>query len=128
VGEREDVGFTVGIIAALYLFGGLVGVLVGMLIVGWLFRWLYERIGPWNRSPASVFVYGIFLWIVFLFLRFGALGFTILFVLQFELAGVIAAMVVLQETRARRLTPDRLDRKADQSVARAPKERVRRDE
>ncbi len=107
VGEREDVGFTVGIVGALYLFGGLVGVFVGMLIVGWLFRWVYERIRPWNRSLASVFVYGILLWILFLFLRFGALGFTILFALQFELAGVIVALVVLQATRAHSLTPNR---------------------
>jgi len=99
VGGREDVGFAVGIVAGLYLFGGLLGVLVGMMTVGVLFRVIYERLEPWNRDPRRVFVYGIVIWMMFHFLRFGDLGGTIVYFYQFVLPGAIVALLVLRARR-----------------------------
>jgi hypothetical protein len=45
-------------------------------------------------------LYAVFIWDCFMFLRFGTLGFTTLFFLQFQLVGVLA---VLWATSARSL-------------------------
>ncbi len=92
---QPDVGFAVGIVGGLYIFGGVAGVLLGMVLIGALFRFIYERLQPWNRDPRCVFIYGIALWMIFHFLRFGTLGYTLIYFSQFELPGVIAAMLVL---------------------------------
>jgi hypothetical protein len=101
MGGREDVGFTVGIVGALYLFGGVIGVLVGMTAVGAAFRLLYDWLRPWSRDPQRVLLYGIALWMTFHFLRFGTLGFTILQFIQFQLPGVIALLLVPRVQRQR---------------------------
>jgi hypothetical protein len=96
VGGREDVGFSVGIVGGLYLFGGVVGVLFGMVAVGVVFRLAYEWLRPWSGDLRRVFLYGIALWMAFHFLRFGTLGSPIMYFWQFELPGVIAALVALK--------------------------------
>jgi len=92
---QEDVGFAVGIVGGLYVFGGLAGVLVGMVLIGVLFRSMYEWLEPWSGGPRQVFIYGIALWMGFLFLRFGNLGSTLMYFSQFELPGIVAALLVL---------------------------------
>lgn len=106
VGEaREDVGFSVGIVGGLHLFGGVVGVVAGMIAVGALFRVLYERIRPWSGDARRVFIYGIVLWMAFLFVRFGTLGFTIMYFIQFQLPGLIVGLLVLNAPGRRRAIP-----------------------
>lgn len=95
-GDQERVGFAVGIVGGLYLFTGLLGVVIGMAGTGAAFRVIYERLRPWNREPRRVFLYGIFIWMTFHFLRFGELGGTMAYFYQFELAGVIMALVILR--------------------------------
>ena len=104
-GDQERVGFAVGIVGGLYLLGGLLGVLIGMAGTGAMFRIIYERLRPWNRDPRRVFLYGIFIWMTFHFLRFGLLGGTIAYFYQFELAGVIMALVILRRRPQRFVTP-----------------------
>src|SRR5437870_13870965 len=89
-----QVGFTVGIVGGLYLFGALLGVLIGMAGIGAALRVAYERLQPWNRDPRRVLLYGIFIWMTFQFLRFGELGGTFAYFYQFELAGVIAVLAL----------------------------------
>lgn len=99
VGGSADVGFSVGIVGGLYLFGGVIGLLLGMFLVGIAFQWAYRILQPWNRDPVQVFLYGIFFWMAFQFLRFGTLGFTILFFIQFQLVGVLAALILFNRNR-----------------------------
>lgn len=100
-GGREDVGFAVGIVGGLYLFGGVIGVLLGMFVVGLLFRMLYDWLAPWRRDPRNVFLYGIAIWTIFHLLRFGEVGGTVVYFYQFDLPGVVVAMLVLGGRRAR---------------------------
>ena len=95
-GGREEVGFAVGIVGGLYLFGGTLGVLLGMATVGYLFRLAYEWLRPSNREPVRVFLYAVLLWMAFLLLRFGTLGSTLAYFIQFELPGLIVALLVLR--------------------------------
>jgi len=90
IGDVAVQGFAVGIVGGLYLFGGVVGVVLGMFMVGVFFRWAYDSLRPWLQKPWQVLLYSIFLWVAFLFLRFGTLGSTMLFFIQFELVGVLA--------------------------------------
>ena len=92
---EANVGFAVGIIGALYIFGGLAGVGVGMAILGWACRAGYQRLAPYRRAPASVFAYSVALWTLFMFLRFGTLGFTVVYVIQRLLVGWMVAVVLL---------------------------------
>jgi len=85
-------GFAVGIVGGLYLFGGLVGVGLGMFMVGVFFRWVYDSLRPWLKKPWQVLLYSVFLWMAFIFLRFGTLGSTLMFFIQFELLGVLAVL------------------------------------
>lgn len=100
VGGRDDVGFGVGIVGGLYLFGGFFGVLLGMFLIGVLFRWIYETLQPWSRAPRSVFLYAVLFWMAFQFLRFGTLGFTLLFFIQFQLVGVVIAFLLFERERS----------------------------
>jgi hypothetical protein len=70
--------------------------------IGALFRLAYEWVRPWSREPHRLLLYAIFLWMAFLFLRFGTLGFTLLYLIQFELPGVIVALLVLNTSAHRR--------------------------
>ena len=96
VGGQENVGFSIGIISGLYIFGGVLGVLVGMVVVGVLFRLVYQWLRPWDRDPGRVLLYSIALWMGFQFVRFGTLGFTIMFLYQFELPGVLVGWLLLR--------------------------------
>ena len=82
ISDTGSAGFSVGIFAGLYVFGGLLGVLLGMAVIGIFFRSLYVIVQPWRGDPSFVFIYSIAIWIFFQFLRFGTLGFTILFFIQ----------------------------------------------
>ncbi len=95
----QNVGFAVGMVGGLYLFGGVIGVLLGMMILGVLFRATYEWLKPWRRNFRNVFLYGITLWMVFHLLRFGELGGPIVFFYQSVLPGVIVALLVLKPPR-----------------------------
>ncbi len=101
VGGGADVGFGVGIVGGLYLFGGFVGALLGMFLIGVVFRWVYEALHPWNQAPWSMFLYAIFIWMAFQFLKFGTLGFTLLFFIQFQLVGVAAALLLVRREEPR---------------------------
>ncbi len=88
IGGEQNVGFSVGILGGFYLFGGIVGLIVGMAAAGAAFRWAYERRRRLVHDPASVFAYAILFWLCFQYVRFGTLGFTILFFLQTQAVGL----------------------------------------
>ncbi len=89
IGDRLDIGFAVTIFGTLYLFGHLVGVVVGMFIFGIVLRRIYYLFLSRKGDPFNVFFYSIFFWMSFHFLRFGTLGFTLLFFFQTQIMGVI---------------------------------------
>ena len=82
IGDSKYVGFSLGIFGGLYIFGGLIGVLIGMIAIGVMCRAVYLILQPYKSTSASVFIYSILIWIIFMFFRFGTLGFTILFFIQ----------------------------------------------
>ncbi len=100
ISGRQDVGFTIGIVSGLYIFGGVIGVLVGMVVIGALLRLTHEWLKPWNRDLQRVVLYGIVLWMIFHFLRFGTIGYTLIYFSQFELPGVLASTFALRARAA----------------------------
>lgn len=101
VGEAWCVGFSLGIFGGLYIFGHLVGVFIGMIVIGIMCRAIYLTFQPYKNNPLSVFVYSIAIWIIFMFLRFGTLGFTILFIIQKLLIGIVVGIFLLFLQKAR---------------------------
>jgi hypothetical protein len=95
VDDAEHVGLSVGIIGGLYIFGGLIGLCVGMMVIGVLCRAIYLTLQPYKSNPARVLMYSMLLWIIFMFLRFGTLGFTIIFVIQKLLIGIAVTCLLL---------------------------------
>ena len=90
VGDIAQQGFAVGVVGGLYLFGGVVGVALGMFLIGVVLRWAYDSVRPYLDKLWHVLLYSVFLWMTFMFLRFGTLGSTLLFFIQFQLVGVVA--------------------------------------
>ncbi|HEY6222430.1 MAG TPA: hypothetical protein VIW26_01485, partial [Gemmatimonadales bacterium] len=94
IGDRPEVGFSVGLVGAAYVFAGVIGVVVGMALLGVVLRRVYDVLRPRRDGPWQVFFYSIFLWMAFLFVRFGTLGSTVIFFYQYEVVGVLAALVI----------------------------------
>lgn len=98
IGSNEDVAFAVTVWGTSFLFFHVAGILFGMFILGWVFRGMYALLQPWKRQPLNVFLYAIFYWIAFQFLRFGTLGFTLIFFLQTMLVGMLAGFFLARRT------------------------------
>ncbi len=94
IGPETHVGFAIGIFGVLYLFGGIVGTFVGMVFLGVICKSLYSWLRPFEMNPAVIFGYSLFIWILFMFLRFGTIGFTILFVTQKLFIGVVTGILL----------------------------------
>jgi len=94
IGDRPEIGFSVGLVGGAYVFAGVIGVALAMALVGVVSRWVYDVLRPRMDGPWQVFLYSIFLWMAFLLVRFGTLGSTVMFFFQYELVGVLAALVI----------------------------------
>jgi hypothetical protein len=94
IGPETHVGFAIGIFGVLYLFGGILGIFVGMVFLGIICKSLYYRFRPFEMNPRVIFGYSLFIWILFMFLRFGTIGFTVLFVTQKLFIGVIIGIML----------------------------------
>jgi hypothetical protein len=81
-GSDDRVGLAPGYLGLLYVFGGIAGVLSGALGLGYAAGLLYSGLEPRRGDPGAVFVYGVGLWVLVTFLRFGSIGFTAVNVIQ----------------------------------------------
>lgn len=97
-GAAESVGIAPTVFGAFYLFGHFAGLAVGMVVVGLVFRGVYEKLISRRRSVFDVFLYGIFIWLAFQYLRFGMLGFLFLLFIQTQLIGVVIALLGRERT------------------------------
>lgn len=98
VGGRPDVGFSIGVIAGLYMFGHIAGVAIGMFLLGVCFSWAYRLIQPWRGEHVPVLLYAVLVWMAFLLLRFGTFGFAVLYFIQFQFAGAAAVLLLSRRT------------------------------
>jgi hypothetical protein len=108
-GSNEEIGFAVTAWGTSLLLFHVPGLLVGMFVFGWFVRTIYLWLRPWEKGPYSVFLYGMFYWMTFQFLRFGTLGFTILLFAQTMLMGLLAALFLSRKTRFSQLREQRND-------------------
>jgi hypothetical protein len=106
-GTADDVGFASGFYGVLYIFGGAAGVLLGSGVLGYVAGRTYNALAPWKGDPGSVFVYGVTVWVLFSFVRFGTIGFTVLNAAQRLGVGVALslALVIRLHRRRPRLDP-----------------------
>jgi len=95
-GIQQEVGFSVTVWGASLVFFHLPGLIIGMCLVGWIFRQVYRTLRPWEARPLNVFLYSIFFWMAFQFLRFGTLGFTFVYFVQAMLVGVVGIFLILR--------------------------------
>lgn len=89
-GSDAPVGFAVTVWGTTYLFFHVVGIVIGFLLLGWLVKSAYALLSPLRRNVPALFLYAIFYWMLFQFLRFGTLGFTFLYFIQSMISGVFA--------------------------------------
>jgi hypothetical protein len=104
IGTNPGVGFSPTIWGASFLFFHLVGPVIGMYILGWLFKSVYEILQPQNGKPINVFLYSIFFWMAFHFLRNGTTGFVLILFVQSMFVGVFAMLLLwrsMQSTKIR---------------------------
>ncbi len=91
-GIDETVGFAPTLWGASFLFFHIGGLIFGMCLFGIICKGVYTMLSPWKGKPISIFYYSIFFWITFQFIRFGTMGFTLLYFIKAILIGVIAAL------------------------------------
>lgn len=94
-GTEDDVGFASGYLGALYIFGGMAGVLLGSGLLGYGAGRIYNVLAPWRGDPGSIFVYGVAAWILFIFARFGTIGFTAIYSIHRLGVGVTLSLTLM---------------------------------
>lgn len=83
---------------ASFLFFHLVGLIIGMFVLGWLFKSIYAMFQPKQGRLFNVYMYSIFYWMAFQFLRFGTMGFILIIFIQSMIVGVLT-MLFLRRIR-----------------------------
>lgn len=89
-GSDAQAGLAITVWGTAYLFFHIAGIVIGFLLLGWLVKSAYTVFSPLRRNASAVFLYAIFYWMLFQFLRFGTLGFTFLYFIQALMFGVVA--------------------------------------
>jgi len=99
IGGRAGVGFSPTVWGTSFLFFHLPGLVIGMYVLGWLFRSIYSVFQLQKCRPIDVFLYSIFYWMAFQFVRFGTTGFVILMFVNSMLVGVLAVFLLWSKKR-----------------------------
>jgi hypothetical protein len=99
IGLGQGIGFAPTIWGTSFLLFHLVGSVVGMYVLGWLFNSMYTRFQLHRGRPFDVFLYSIFYWMAFQFLRFGTTGFVIVVFVQTMVVGVFAVLFLRRKRR-----------------------------
>jgi oligosaccharide repeat unit polymerase len=92
--SSEPVGYAVTVWGASFQFFNILGLTLGFFILGWALKYIYYWIKPYNGYRSDILIYGIFFWMLFLFLRFGTMGFTIVVFVQTMLVGVLSIFFI----------------------------------
>jgi len=100
IGSNPGIGFAPTLWGTSFLLFHLVGLVVGMYVLGWLFKSAYSIFQPQRSSPFDVFLYSIFYWMAFQFVRFGTTGFVIVMFVQSMFIGVLAVFLLYRKRRA----------------------------
>jgi hypothetical protein len=95
IGEDESVGFAIGVFGSAYIISGPVAILALLFAYGFILSRLYRRLNPLAGTFGGVFCYSACLWIAFMFLRFGTIGFTAIYVYQRMLPAIALAVFLL---------------------------------
>ncbi len=99
IGSDTGIGFAPTIWGSSFLFFHIAGLLIGMYVLGWLFKSVYALFRLQNGRYIDVFLYSIFYWLAFHFIRFGTTGFVLLLFIQSMAVGVLAMFLVWRKRR-----------------------------
>jgi len=99
IGSNEGVGFIPTIWGSSFLFFHLAGLIIGMYVLGWLFNSVYAIFQLQKSRPYDVFLYSIFYWMAFQFIRFGTTGFVLVMFVQSMIVGVFAGLLLWRKRR-----------------------------
>jgi len=92
--DNESIGYAVTVFGSGYQFFNILGITIGFFLIGWFSKFIYYSLKPYEGFKSNVIIYGIFFWMLFQFLRFGTMGFTLLLFIQTMLIGLLAVLFV----------------------------------
>lgn len=92
--SSEPVGYAVTVWGSSFQFFSILGLTLGFFALGWALKYLYYSIKPYNGFFGDVMVYGILFWMLFLFLRFGTMGFTTVVFIQTMAIGMLCIFFI----------------------------------